>query len=68
MYYKRSKLPSTLRVSWAQNTLLFPLSPPGTFTLCGQIWEGRVGGGRVGGESGVPGCEAEEDGEISQTT
>lgn len=49
MYYKRLKLPSTLRVSWAQNTLVFPLSPPGTFTLCGQIWEGRGGGGeRVG--------------------
>lgn len=39
------KPPSSPQISWAQNTLLFPLSPPGTFTLCGYIWEG---GGRQG--------------------
>ena len=29
--------PYAPQISWAQNTLLFPLSPPDTFTLCGYI-------------------------------
>lgn len=37
------KPPSAPQISWAQNTLLFPLSPPGTFTLCGYFTEGGAG-------------------------
>lgn len=44
--WHRLKPPRARQISWAQNTLLFPLSPPGTFTLCGYICEG--GGGRGG--------------------
>lgn len=39
--------PSAPQISWAQNTLLFPLSPPGTFTLCGYILGGRGRQGRA---------------------
>lgn len=45
--WHRLKPPSAPQISWAQNTLLFPLSPPGTFTLCGYIWEGRGRQGRA---------------------
>lgn len=39
--WHRLKPPSAPQISWAQNTLLFPLSPPGTVTLCGYICEGQ---------------------------
>lgn len=56
--WRRLKPPSTPQISWVQNTLLFPLSPHGTFTLCGYIWGRCV---CVGGEWGQK-AEAEEPG------
>lgn len=56
--WHRLKSPIAPQINWAQITLLFLLSPPGTFTLCGYIWKrGREG---EAGESQEPGAETKE--------